>query len=54
MKTYKDETFGKTLFVCNDGCSTGRFKNIVKEQCENNITKECNFLVHNSHCICSK
>ena len=53
MKTYIDETFGKKLFVCKDGCSTGRFKNLVKEQCENNTEKKCLFLSHNKHCICN-
>lgn len=54
MKIYYDETFGKKLFVCNDGCSTGRLKNLVEEQCDNNIEKKCMFLIHNEHCICNK
>ena len=53
MKTYVDKTFGKKLFVCKDGCSTGRFENLVKEQCENNTEKKCLFLSHNKHCICN-
>jgi len=53
MKTYYDTTFGKRLVVCEDGCSTGRFADIIKEQCKNNIEKKCMFLEHNKHCICN-
>ena len=53
MKTYYDTTFGKRLYVCNDGCSTGRFGDIIKEQCKNNVEKKCMFLNHNEHCICN-
>ena len=54
MKTYYDTTFSKKLVVCKDGCSTGRFADIVKNQCENNIEKKCLFLIHNEYCICNK
>lgn len=55
MKTYYDKTFfNKKLFVCDDGCSTGKVKTLVAEQCKNNINKECLFLIHNKHCICNK
>ena len=54
MKTYFDKTFGKRLYVCEDGCSTGRFAEIVKDQCINNTSKECLQLIHTEHCICNK
>lgn len=54
MKTYYDIFFDKKLYVCNDRCSTGKFKNLVAEQCKNNIKKECLFLIHNKYCICNK
>ena len=53
MKTYYDTTFGKKLYVCDDGCSTGRFSNMINEQCKNNLEKKCMFLEHNRHCICN-
>jgi len=54
MKTYYDTTFGKRLFVCDCGCSCGRFADIIKEQCKKNIERKCMFLEHNKYCICNK
>jgi len=54
MISYYDTAFNKKFVVCDDGCSVGRFSDIVKKQCENNLEKKCLFLIHNEHCICNK